>query len=244
MITAVLLNWKRPKDVTKIISTYQNYSLIDEILVFNNNVNKKIKIRNSKKLTIIDSSKDLGLYTRFSASSLAKNRCIMLCDDDILITMDTLKKLYSKWRMEPNICHSLHGRMVNNKYSVIDAYGEVHVCLTRCTLVDRRICALTLTIVDRFEDLPCLPKGNGEDIIMSFVAMYASRKFNKAYNYDLFNFSGHASFDKGEEVLPIHLRWPGHLPHRQRVVERCIKVFGFEDWPKLNSNAINPFMLI
>jgi len=67
--------------------------------------------------------------------------------------------------------------------SLWNVYGPVEVVLTRavvCSIVSNN---LALSVTDLFSDLHSKPRGNGEDIILSFAALAASRKANVAYPF-------------------------------------------------------------
>ena len=226
MISVVMLNWKRPLNVEHNALAYLKYDLVSEVIVFSN-ADKPLEFATMPfGLTVIRSTNDLGLYTRFAAASLAVRRCIMHTDDDLFIPEGTLNILYKAWTAAPEVCHSLHGRDVSSGYRFINVYGLVEVALTRCMLVDRVHCAQSLMHVHEFDDLEAHPRGNGEDIILSFVAMRASGRLNVAHDLPLKNYPGHADPIPGEEKLSIHKRWPGHAKHRQQVLHRCREVFG------------------
>lgn len=219
MISLVMLSWNRVANVIKYIGHYSSYELIDEIIVFNNNNKISLHGIENSKVILIESSKDLGLYSRFAASGLAKNECIMHCDDDLFIPEETVNKLYEYWSKFPDLCHGTQGRFVVNDYNMREVFGEVQIVLTRCMLVSRVNCLSAFKFSRDFEDLYCEPKGNGEDIILSFISMSIGGELNRSYNlpyYDCIDMNN----NDGSPVA-ISRRWKLHTAHRTLVVKRC-----------------------
>jgi hypothetical protein len=219
MISLVMLSWERIDNIISNINQYSTYKLIDEIIVFNNNNKHTLRGIENNKLTLIESSKDLGLYTRFAASGLARNECIMHCDDDLFIPEITVNKLYEYWVNSPTLCHGTQGRFVVDDYNQNEVFGDVQIVLTRCLLVSRTNCLATFKFTLNFEDLYGVPKGNGEDIILSFVSMHNSGKLNRVYNLPYLDY-----FDKVN--IAIYKRWNQHIEHRTKVVKRCKNLLG------------------
>src|ERR1700751_3010807 len=123
-ISVILLNWKRLNNVINNINHYMSYNLVDEIIIFNNNPNLDLKKISNSKITVIESSGDMGLYTRFAAAGLAKNSCILHCDDDILIPEITVNELYKHWLNDKTICHGIEGRFISNGYNTVNSIGN------------------------------------------------------------------------------------------------------------------------
>lgn len=219
-ISLVMLSWERVNNVINNVKTYANYKLINEIIIFNNHNGYNLRGLSSEKITVIESSQDMGLYSRFAAAGLAHNPCIMHCDDDLLVPEETINELYKCWLKLPNICHGTQGRSITDRYETQDVYGDVPIVLTRCMLVSKTNCILALNNSSLFEDLVCEPEGNGEDIILSFTSMYHSKYLNKSYHLPFFNYDDYKENSKGQ-THSIHKRWKHHIEHRTRVVNRC-----------------------
>lgn len=218
MISLIMLNWERPHFLLNSISHYLGYKSVGEIIVFNNNKNYNFKGLGNSKLTVIESSRDMGLYTRLAASGLAKYKCILHCDDDILIPEHTINELYKKWLARPDICHGIHGRMVGSGYDVTNAFGRVHVVLTRCVLVSKQSCLLAYLLTDALPDMKAVPHGNGEDIILSMVAMKRSGLLNMCYRLPYYDYKESANH------IAISKRWSNHIEHRTQMVKACSRI--------------------
>ena len=80
--SAVLLNWKRPQNVERIVAGLNASGLVDEIIVFDNSPACKLPVLAG--CTLIQADRDLGLYTRFAAGCLARNEAVLFQDDDLL----------------------------------------------------------------------------------------------------------------------------------------------------------------
>lgn len=214
MITAVMLNWKRPKNVSRIVGGWKSGGMVSEAIVWNNNPEH---VASHDSVKSINTSCDMGLYTRFSAASLAKNRCILMQDDDIEIPVRSLELLYSAWERDPGVLHGVFGRnpRPDGGYSPFNAYGEVAVVLTRVLLMDRMYAPLFFLAEPRFADIQASgkPFGNGEDIILSYVARRESGRMNVACKVEVKELPSPNS---------IHGRdWSGHLSHRSRLIKAC-----------------------
>jgi hypothetical protein len=218
-VSTIILNWKRTEQVHAICETLAESMLIDEIIVWNNN--PEIHFQSDlKKVRTVNCSEDFGLFTRFAAASLAKNECILYHDDDITAPEITLITLYEHWKKQSFSCHTLFGRNPKKgKYSLNTQWGLIEIVLTRYVMVHREVCVHALSKTPKFADLPGIPVGNGEDIILSYAAIDFSGKLNRAYKMATENFGD------GDDEFAINKRFPGHLEHRHNIIKRCRQVF-------------------
>lgn len=217
MISVVMLSWKREEGVRRICAALAGHPLVDEIIVWNNNPDLALFIDGA---TTINCSRDMGLYSRFAAASMARNECILYHDDDLLAGPGALEALYASWQKRPDVCHSLFGRRpgIGGQYNMQDARGPVEIVLTRFVLAPRAACLHAHTRTPRFRDLQGIPAGNGEDIILSYATMDLSRQLNQAYRWPF--------EDLGQdEGVSIHMRFARHEAHRTEVIKRCREVF-------------------
>jgi hypothetical protein len=176
--SVVLLSYNRPDNINTIIEKYKHYSIIDEIIVWNNN--NTFLIHNSEiKVKIINCNQDLGLNTRFSAALLCKNRCVILHDDDLLLSEGNIERLVKGFVDNCSRVYTYEGRnLVSGKYNKSPGEGRVEnvseikeadIALTRATCFDKFLAAEYLKLSDVvFYDVDmCL---NGEDIALSYLA--------------------------------------------------------------------------
>jgi hypothetical protein len=217
MLTVVMLNWARPRSALKNLRAYSSYAIVKNVMCFNNGAPLP-RAGLSPKTVIVESSENLGVYPRMAVASLATTDAIFHTDDDLLLPERSLAALYAYWRAAKANCHGLYGRIAYPTYRFGNVYGPVEVLLTRALLCSRRVNNLALSSIDCFEDLRAKPRGNGEDIIISFASMAASRRLNVAYPLPAENHGGN-------DRAAIHRSWSGYLEHRRRVVARCRRVF-------------------
>lgn len=218
MITVVMLNWVRPANVITNLHRYASYRIVSQVLCFNNGAPLRESVALPSKCVLLEASSDLGLYSRFAAGSLARTEAIFHTDDDIAVPESTLGALYRSWFAARLCCHGLYGRNVRPTYQTQNVVGPVEVVLTRALICGRDTNNAALSAVNRFADLVSEPHGNGEDIILSFAAMAMARTLNVTYALPAENYPD-------DPRQAIHRRWPDHLKHRQRVVERCRQIF-------------------
>jgi len=212
MYDIVLMNWARPKNVNYLIEHYSKMVSVSKIIVINNNSNDtELCAKLQPKEVRVNISEDLGLFTRFAFACLSRKDAIFLVDDDILLPEETLLFLYNEWTKQPDTIHTLVGRNVeNNQYSKLPVFeGKCDISLTRCCVTTPEMCAKALKYAKNFvNELNGSPIGNGEDILISFVA-------GKSIAYRL-----------PREELPandgIHKR-PGHYEYRTKAVNWCQK---------------------
>ncbi len=224
MLSLIMLSWERVENVINNIRQYSTYKIIDEIIVFNNNYKYRLPNLNSDKVIVIESSKDIGLFTRFVAAGIASNECIMHCDDDLIVPEGTVNELYKQWNLNPMLCHGTQGRVINEEYNMKNVYGRVHIVLTRCMLTSRTNCLLALQFSVLFKDIICEPKGNGEDIILSFISISKSGELNICHKLPYNDFQ--ENFEEGDKLIAISKRWEKHVEHRSNVVKRCRNLLG------------------
>jgi|SRR5664279_3512908 len=218
MLTVVMLNWARPYYALRNIHLYASYSLVKHVLCFNNGAPLVHSSQLPKKCVLVESSANMGVTSRLAIASLASTEAIFHTDDDLAVPENTMRVLYDRWTNAKSSCHGIYGRVAYPTYKFGNVFGPVEVVLTRAVVCSLRVNNLALSVTDLFNDLPAKPKGNGEDIILSFAALAASKKANAAYPLKATNYPGC-------DDVAIHKMWSGHLDHRTRVVTRCREIF-------------------
>lgn len=223
MISSMLLNWKRPANSRQIISGWEQSSLITEVFVWNNDIATSVRTLNASALTV-DASANAGVYPRFLLPCLATNECVLIQDDDLLIPEDTIARLYCHWKRDPYVIHGIFGR---NRRSD-GTYGaavlgdrEAPVILTRIAMLHRMYFSLFWSCVNDFRAIQraAIPKGNGEDIIMSYVVRRHSGRLNKVHRLKVIELPAPYAICDLET----------HYLHRTRLMHFC------EQW--LNENT-------
>ena len=100
-VTGVILNWKRPANVARILEGWESGNVVTEAIAWNNNPESSFRHHWAK---VINCSRDLGLYTRFAAACLASNDCVLIQDDDLELSADSIPRLVAAWREGSGYC--------------------------------------------------------------------------------------------------------------------------------------------
>ncbi len=181
----VMMSWDRPENINTILSAYQEYSCVKEIIVWNNNSFFYVSNLNLSKVKTINCNSDFGLNTRFIGALLASNRCVIVNDDDILLSEKNIKNLINHFERDYSRIYTYEGRIPQNGlYTCAPGPGrienvkeptEVDVVLTRTTCFDKlyavEYCKLSDVV---FYDVNT--NLNGEDIVFSYITTHLSGK--------------------------------------------------------------------
>ena len=195
MLSVVMLNYSRPSNIKDfIIPSLQKYNIVDEIVVshgkqdaqFNSKHGKVTNLHHYGKM-----NKDYGLTLRFVSGAEARNEYVMIMDDDILPSEETVKKLVEKIKKRDGI-YGLYGRYLDNdmKYKKTNVFGKVPIVLTRCLVCTRDMCQYFLDNFREFETQKIKdskPYWNGEDILFSMLSIKKYGRLPEAFNYDHYN---------------------------------------------------------
>lgn len=217
MLTGVLLNWKRQKNVARILDAWRTSAVVNSAIVWNNN--KATHLMHAwKHASIVNASRDMGLYTRFAAASLAQTEFVLIQDDDLLLPESTVARLLTAAQHEPNIIHGIFGRRPKADGTYAESLlgnMQVPIVLTRALVVRYELAAKFLANASFFDPLQVAskPQGNGEDIIFSYLAIKESGKLNRIHLLDVEELPAHDA---------IHKR-AGHTEHRTRIMQACIE---------------------
>ena len=216
MITGVMLNWKRPANVQRIVAGWLAGGLVTEAIVWNNNPNAPLGPITGAK--VINAGRDLGLYTRFAAACLAQHECVLIQDDDLELPQPSLAALHAAWQADPAVIHGVFGRTPKPDGSYarnVQGDVEVPVVLTRVLLAHRRYAAQFFEVTPHFSAIQSggKPQGNGEDILFSYTARRASGRLNRVHRVAVTELPAPHS---------IHGRnWQAHINHRTRLLRAC-----------------------
>lgn len=212
-----MLNWKRLNQVVSLVEKYKKINVISEIIIFNNNPEIYLNLK-SDKVVSFNTTKNLGLFTRFYGASSASNPCILFVDDDVFFPEETIERLREEWLIMPNRCYGVAGRRVGNgQYNRIKAFGEVEIVLTKCSMTSKENCIDLLKDLPFFEYNPFnLTKGHGEDIVLSFKAMSKTKRLNEVLEL---------SFDDFGEDAHALCNNKNHNKNRNYVLSKCREYF-------------------
>jgi hypothetical protein len=215
-VTGIVLNWKRPGNVLRIVAGWQEAGLAEGI-VWNNNPRKPLPPHPWAK--VINARQDLGLYTRFAAANLAANGCILLQDDDIELPAASLRKMHRLWKKEPDLLHGIFWRKPkpDGSYAIFGrGEQETPIVLTRALMAHRRYAAAFFAEAPHFSRLQKAgrPQGNGEDIIFSYVARRAARgRLHKTHDLPVIELPAPHGIH--------HMHGQHHITHRSRLLRAC-----------------------
>lgn len=137
-VTLILLNWKRPRNVNRIISTYLPFHRVDEIILWNNNPECKFKIHH-RKIKYFE-SKNYFTVSRYAATFFARNNDIMFHDDDLLLKEEQIERLFEAHLEHPHSIVGCFGRKLKNGVYVKEySFGKVDIVLGRVMLFQRSL---------------------------------------------------------------------------------------------------------
>jgi hypothetical protein len=231
--TIVLLSWSRPGNIDKIITTYHHYGCVEEIIIWNNN--PAVCIHNTlPKVKVINGNQDLGLNTRFAAALMSQNRCVIVHDDDLMLSENNIIGLIKGFETDYTRIYTYEGRnLIGGAYNysgqcriekVLEP-TEADVALTRATCFDKLLASEYFKLSDvLFYDVSiCL---NGEDILLSYISKNVHGK--KPLVLPL--------ADDGYVELPAKVdekisTRPGFLEERNKIVQRCELILPTPGYP-------------
>jgi hypothetical protein len=190
MISAVILNWKRPECVEKVVSVLGNNEFIDEIIVCHCRVESTFTAKHSAADVVnLDYSgsvnKNYGLSCRFLAADTARNETVLILDDDVLPNDYAISGLYTHHLENPDVIVGNMGRNPNQSftYRIRNLDGNCVIVLTRFMMFKRSYASKFFSYSDCLVELQkkARPLWNGEDIFFSLVILKLSGRPNIAY---------------------------------------------------------------
>ena len=182
-LSILILSWNRPENINKILTTYNDYNIIDDIIVWNNKRTQELNYLPEweGKIKFINSH-DFGLNTRFIGALLCKNEWVLTNDDDILLSEGTINH-FSEWaKNHPDRTYTLHGRNPTAQNTYADGVENVVVPKETDKHLTRATCYKKKYVIDyiRFimdNDIKIeANKGGGEDIIFSYIVSSLTKR--------------------------------------------------------------------
>jgi hypothetical protein len=201
-LSIVILNFNRPDYIKNyILPKIISYNNVDEIIIshgkeetFFNSSSSEIDPKMSDEWVKIKNlkhwehhNKNYGLALRFLSALEAKNPNVIIMDDDIIPSEDTVDFLKEKIDEDPQRIYGIYGRNINdkNEYSYTNYFGTTPIVLTRCLITTKEMCKYFIDNFRSYEtDLVknSKPYWNGEDILFSLLSIQKHGKLPKAYN--------------------------------------------------------------
>ncbi|MGH7305080.1 MAG: hypothetical protein ACRELZ_17490 [Candidatus Rokuibacteriota bacterium] len=169
----VILNWRRPENVRRILDAYTRYRQLDDLIVWNNNPDRLFTYDHPKVRCI--NSPDCGLNTRWLASLLAVHDCIIVNDDDVICAETTIDDLIEYHQRDPDRSYTLQGRNPDheNAYAVrvhrVVAPTECEMHLTRTVCINRKFVPEYFAAIRQMDIRIDPERGGGEDIVFSYL---------------------------------------------------------------------------
>lgn len=215
-LTVVLLNHSRPEYVEQLVPHYLAMPNVQLSLVNCRTDTRVAADRSEGNLRVQTWDQDPGLAVRFDAGAAARTQSVLFVDDDLLLPLGTLQTLAGLPEALDGQLVGLFGRrLVGGKYVGRDAYRDVDILLTRAVLCPRFLCEPAAARVRRMvAELPAHePRGNGEDIILSYTARDRGlRCIARRLPWQRMG---------PPDSRAISARYKQHKEHRQRVVDWC-----------------------
>ncbi len=213
--TLIILNWKRPENIIKIIANLHNHPYIRHIIVSNGHPNNQLFFNDLNHVNCYDdSSLNLiyGLDLRFLRGISAKTDKLIIMDDDIFIDHDNLNKLLHSYEINPNRIVGIEGRNMESDTHYYNLPYKSQYCdivLTRLLVCDKCLCSLFFTCKPLVEEIykSGVPYGNGEDILLSFIAKLY-------YNIDKHFLVNNIKVTELANQYSIHTH-KSHIPYRK-----------------------------
>lgn len=240
-LTLVIMNWKRPEMVRRIVETYSRYSFIGEIVLWDNNWDGMTDLPRGPKLKTVSCRYDAGLDSRWAACALAQHEHVLVHDDDLILAEEDLRLLFRRYLGAPHLCHGVAGRnFQGGRYVLGDSYGRVDIVITPCMIFNERYVDEYFKRIALFDDLRSYHCGNGEDIVMNYVVRSLTGQRNLAHRIPFTNFAKAS----GIANHAISAR-PRHLSVRTEIARRCedrllgggsriaVDTYGIEDLSRL-----------
>ena len=104
-VSACLVSFRRPANLTRIVAELDRLDFVDEILVWNNAPDSPLTL-SSPKARVLSGTGNDGCKARFACAALARNPVIYTQDDDVLV--HDIPRLYAEFLAHPDvITHAL-----------------------------------------------------------------------------------------------------------------------------------------
>lgn len=209
-VTAILLNWKRPENLHKVIKSIRSQSIdIDIWLWDNSNKNEPFDVD-----LRINSSKNLKCFPRWCLASMINTKYFFVIDDDLLINdkhvIKDCKYIFEK-QNEPDLIIGNYGVVLNTEMNYFDSLHtnscEVNI---NCDVIKGRFMFMQRSLlhnVNLQRDFTC------EDIKVSSVS---KNKLIPAMLKDRFT-----NLKEGNEAL---YKQEGQKDKRQKAIDKYFRV--------------------
>jgi hypothetical protein len=177
-LTAILLNYRRPENITPLVRVLLRCEFVAKVVVINNNpdysITRHVRLR-ERRLELRDNGINVGTVARFDVAKNDLSDYFLSVDDDIFLTQTQISELFAHLVRDPSRPHGVYGQDIRGDGSFIDAIHQVERELD----VINRVYAFTPDHVVKFYGLidrlgisgPDALRGltSGDDIVLSFA---------------------------------------------------------------------------
>tara|TARA_R110000824_G_scaffold335526_2_gene522082 strand:+ start:147 stop:1001 length:855 start_codon:yes stop_codon:yes gene_type:complete len=233
MLSVVILNFNRPNFIKhNIVPQLNKYHTVDNIIISNG---KKETALDIDETTCLEHhnihNEEYGLSLRFLSALSAKNEYILIIDDDIIPSEETIEFLYSKIQEDKNRIYGIYGRNIKKYtgYEYTNVFGEVPVILTRCLICTKEMCQYYIDNFRKYESekvKQSTPYWNGEDILFSLLSI---KKYDKLpIAFDMKHYNRLANYVNIDEAVSFGR---DHQEYRKEITNDFIGELGV--WNKI-----------
>ena len=245
-ISVILLNWKRPENIkNKILPQLLRCPCVKEIIISHSNPDTIFETEDVSypKIPIITNHNDIqnnekyGVSLRFIHASQAKYPIVMVLDDDIIPHPATIINMVSVFQKNYPCIVSLSGRgihhkityqsdQLNNQVSQNNQIYHLPIALTQCCILSKDLSSYFVDHMNQFDPIIKTykkPIWNGEDIVMSLMAMFLYKK-PAIICQDQHIFPHEKCRSQQDQDVAIHNQ-PDHVSHRTRLLRYAIRNF-------------------
>jgi len=191
-LSVIILNFNRPdyikNNILPQLCKYKN--IIDEIIISHGKKETFFETPQKKIIKHLHhwekDNQEYGLTLRFLSALESKNKNIIIMDDDIIPSKETLEFLKEKIEEDDQRIYGIYGRNIDQEgnYNYTNYFGTTPIVLTRCLITTKEMCQYFINNFRHYEnDLvkKSKPYWNGEDILFSFLSIEKYGKLPKAY---------------------------------------------------------------
>ena len=202
-ISAILLSWKRPSNIRKIVNELLLVPSIREIIVWNNNPELQLDLPTCK---VINSSHNFMPFARYAAAVLASESTIFFQDDDMLFPKRSIERALGEYLKDKSRIYGTMGRTLKDgKYNYTPVIGECDIILGQFMIFDKQL------LISIFHNMLRLaPFARGDDIAFSLLC--ETKHVALGLEYEDLGMNDEFALHKQKD----------HVELRQKVVDRVM----------------------
>jgi hypothetical protein len=202
-VSAILLSWKRPTNIPRIINEILSVPFVKEVIVWNNNPKIQLDFSNCK---VINSSYNFMPFARYCAAILASEKTVLFQDDDVLFPKRSIEHAYNEYLKDRGRIYGMNGRNLDNgKYNLNSVIGECDIVLGQFMIFSKELLASVFQNILRL-----MPFDRGDDI--AFCLLCETKHIALRLEHE----------DLGSRDEFALFKQKGHAEKRQMIVERVM----------------------